>query len=69
MSDNCTGLYIHAIFYNIEDDIIFEYLMRVNSLDIDFHNEEFKHSNDIKKIKFKGVIGSKQQGNILLGCM
>lgn len=69
MSADCTMLYINAVFYDVFEDEIFEYPIKVNSLDMSFYNEDFPHTNDIKKISFKGKIENNTQGSILLGCV
>lgn len=69
MSEECTTLAVEGVFYDTLTDEIFIFDIPVTHLEMTFYNEDFKHTNDIKKIKIKGHlnVATDFQGVILLG--
>jgi len=67
MSEEVTKLYLNVAMYDVFENEIFEAIIPVSHIELDFYNDEFDGCNDIKKIKFKGKIENTSQGSILLG--
>jgi hypothetical protein len=64
-----TSLYVRAILYDIFEDELFEAILPIRDITVDYYNEDFPRSCDLKKIKYKGEVKNTAQGSILLGTL
>lgn len=65
-----TELYIHAILYDVINDIIFDTHLPIHDLTIKYRNKVDNSINDIDELKYSGKIkNTGDDGIILLGCL
>lgn len=65
-----THLYIHAVFYDVFEDVIFDDFLPIHKVEIKFRNKMDNHVNDLDEIKYSGKVKhTGDDGIILLGCL
>ena len=64
-----TALFVRAVFYDICNDELFTFPLIINEIQMDLYNDDFDNSNDLKKIKYRGVLENQCQGTIILGTL
>lgn len=65
-----TGLYIHAVFYDVLNDIIFDGILPIHKLEIKFRNKIHNNLNDVDELNYSGKLkNTGDDGIVLLGCL